>query len=56
MNIEELKSYVNGCRNGWKDLTVHEEEGIGSTCVNGQGIYFNVICNLYVNIDSHTFC
>jgi len=34
MNTEELKAYAKACRNGWKDLIVHEGEGVGSVCVN----------------------
>ena len=37
MNIGELKAYANGFCNGGKDLIVHEEEGVVSVCVNGQG-------------------
>lgn len=55
MNFEELKVYAKAFRNGWKDLIVHEEEDVRSICVNGQGAYFNVICNVCVNVDSHTF-
>ena len=56
MNIEQLKAYAKGFHNGWQDLIVHEKRGVGSVCVNGQGGYFNVICNVCVNVDSHTFC
>ena len=29
MNVEDLKIYAKNCRNGWKDLILHEEEGMG---------------------------
>ena len=35
ISVESLKTYANNCRNGWKDLIVHEQEGIGMVCVNG---------------------
>lgn len=35
MNIEELKVYAKCCRNDFQDLIFHEEEGVGSICVNG---------------------
>lgn len=34
MNIEEVKAQEKGCCDCWKDLIGHEEEGMGSTCVN----------------------
>ena len=51
MNIEELKAYAKVFRNGWQDLIVHQEESVGSVFVNGQGGYFNVVCNVCVNVD-----
>ena len=56
MNTHEPKAYAKACHNGQQGLILHEEEGVGSVCVNGQGGYFNVICNVCVNVDSHTFC
>ena len=52
MSIEKLRTYPNHCRNGWQDLIIHEEQGMGSVCVNGQGEYFNtcIICNKYIYI------
>ena len=35
MSVEDLKTYANNCRNGWHDLIFHEEEGMGTVCVNG---------------------
>ena len=35
MSVEDLKTYENNCHNGWHDLIVHEEEGMGMVCVNG---------------------
>ena len=29
MSIEELIIYANHCRNGWQELVIHEEEGMG---------------------------
>lgn len=55
MNIENIKAYAKGYCNGWQDLIVHKEEGVGSVCVNGQGGYFNLICNVCVNVDPHMF-
>ena len=37
MSVEDLKKYAKNCRNGWQDLIVHEEVGMGTVCVNGQG-------------------
>ena len=34
MNVEDLRIYAKNCRNGWQDLTLHEEEGMGMVCVN----------------------
>ena len=48
MSIEELRTHAKHCRNGWHDLILHEEEGVGSVCLNGQGGYFNVICNFHI--------
>ena len=56
MNIEELKAYAKGCHNGWQDLIVHEEDGVWLVCAIPQGWYFNVICNVCVNVGSHTLC
>ena len=50
MSIEELRTYVKNFHNGWHNLIIHEEEGMGSLCVNGQGEYFNLICNLQIHI------
>jgi len=35
MNIEELRAYAKHCCNGWQDVILHGEEGVGSVCVNG---------------------
>ena len=35
MRIEDLRTYAKNCRNGWQDLIIHEEEGMGFVCVNG---------------------
>ena len=35
MSVEDLKTYANNSHNGWHDLIVHEEEGMGTVCVNG---------------------
>ena len=35
MSVEDLKTYAKNFRNGWKDLIVHEEQGMGTICVNG---------------------
>ena len=35
MSVEDIKKYAKNCRNGWHDLIVHEEEGMGTVCVNG---------------------
>ena len=35
MIVEDLRIYAKNCRNGWKDLILHEEEGMGTVCVNG---------------------
>ena len=34
MNVEDLRIYAKNCRNGWQDLILHEEEGMGMVCVN----------------------
>ena len=35
MSVKDLRIYAKNCRNGWKDLILHEEEGMGTVCVNG---------------------
>ena len=35
MSVEDLKTYAKNFRNGWHDLIVHEQEGMGTVCVNG---------------------
>ena len=37
MSVEDVRIYAKNCRNGWQDLIIHEEEGTGTVCVNGQG-------------------
>ena len=34
MSVEDLRTYANNCRNVWQDLIIHEQDGIGSVCVN----------------------
>ena len=50
MSVEDVRTYEKNYRNGWQDLIVHEKEGMGTVCVNGQGDYFNsyTICNKYI--------
>ena len=35
MSVEDVRTYANNSLNGWKDLIIHEEEGMGSIRVNG---------------------
>ena len=35
MSVEDLKTYAKKCHDGLEDLIVHEEEGMGTVCVNG---------------------
>ena len=35
MSVEYLRMYVNNFCNGWHDLIIHEEEGMGLVCANG---------------------
>ena len=35
MNIQELRTYAKYFHNGWQDLLLHEEGGVGWVCVNG---------------------
>jgi len=34
MNIGEVKSYAKAGHDGWQDLIGHEEQSMGSICVN----------------------
>ena len=34
MYTEDIKEYARACRNGWQELIVNEEEGVGLVCVN----------------------
>ena len=35
MSVEDMKTYAKNRHNGWHDLILHEEEGMGTICVNG---------------------
>ena len=35
MSVEYLKIYAKSCHNSWQDLIVHEQGGMGTSCVNG---------------------
>ena len=35
MSVEYLKTYAKNFRNGWRDLILHEQEGMRTVCVNG---------------------
>ena len=56
MSVEDLKTYAKNCRNGWHDLIVHEEDGMGTVCVNGQGsiilthVQFVIITYIHVHL------
>ena len=34
MSVEDLKTYAKNCRNGWQDVIFHEQDGMGTVCVN----------------------
>ena len=38
MNVEDLRIYAKNFRNGWQDLIIHEEEGMGTVCVNDRSV------------------
>ena len=55
MSVEDLKTYAKDCRNGWQDLIVHEEEGMGTVCLNGQGSIILTHVQFLINTYIHTF-